>query len=513
MEVYTEKEVCLFVGGTGTKAGVTQGGGCTREWLLSKGCDPSALFGPDGGCVYQAMSLEIDTNCMIAGSVGQFAGVEAGMFAYLYGDTISGFYEVTAVGANYESITFGGCQVYIETEVNVYIGGAYSSLQLALFNSNAMSRNCWIFTNKDEVLAATAELIYAGGNVSRNTWHRAIGYNQSLSCQNGCFISDMDEGGAFYRSAEQIMQEGIGSGCKIILDGSAVGGTAVNFQRDNMELRNIYVIGSAGYDCIQSEGGHSGHSHGLILKGCGFDGGLNGFNGIDGCDNIVFDDCRAGPNISGWGFCMQDSSLEAKSIHLSRCIADGCTNGYRFNIPALLDGCLGRNLAVGVHGDGDTKVAGCVFYNITAAAFELDSDKARLSVWNTIAVMNEAAQYGVFHVMSGGGSIAYENYNCFIDRLGGAAELYDENDWPVLFAPGPAGHHTLRQDPLFVHAAGGDFKLQDTSPCVEAGRPDLCGNALHIGFYVKPDAPGSGGINPQYRNNRQYGVGRNTQYG
>jgi hypothetical protein len=48
---------------------------------------------------------------------------------------------------------------------------------------------------------------------------------------------------------------------------------------------------------------------------------------------------------------------------------------------------------------------------------------------------------------------------------------------------------------------------------VDAGIPDLCGNASHIGFYEKPDASVPGGNNSQYRNNRQYGVGRNKQYG
>lgn len=211
---------------------------------------------------------------------------------------------------------------------------------------------------------------------------------------------------------------------------------------------------------------------------------------------------------------MQDSVLAAKSVQLSRCVADGCGNGYSFNVPVLINGCLGRNLAVGVRGDGDTKIAGCVLYNMTGAAFECNSDKARLAVWNTIAVMNEAAQYGVFHVMANGGSILCEDYNCFIDRLGGAAVLYYSGDLPAGYTVRPVGAHTLGQNPVLVNAAGGDFSLQDSSPCVDAGRPDLCGNASHIGFYVKPDAPtDGGGNNNQYRNNRQYGVGRNKQYG
>lgn len=346
MEAFVEKEVCVFVGGTGTKAGVVQAGGCTKEWLLSKGCDPSSLFGPDGGCVYQGMDLYMDGDGVVAGAAGQFAGVEPGMVAFSDGDMFQTYYEVTAVGASFESITLGGYNFGMEDTVDLYIGGAFSSLQQAFFCSTAYHKNCWVFTNKNEVLAATANLTYNGGDPKKNTWKRAMGYNQTLSYANGVFVSDMDEGQAFYRSAEKIMQEGIGSGCKVVLDGSAVAAAAVNFQRDNMELRNLYVVGGAGYDCMYSQGGYTGHSHGLILKGCAFDGGLNGFNGTDGCDGVVLDDCWAGPGISGWGFRVQDSVLAGKSVHLSRCVADGCRQRHAAagRVPvAAIDACTGSS--------------------------------------------------------------------------------------------------------------------------------------------------------------------------
>lgn len=515
MEAFAEKEVCMFVGGSGTKAGVAQAGGCTKEWLLSKECDTSSLFGPDGGCVYQANGLSMDGTGLITGSVGQFTGVEVGMVAYINGMILQTYFEVTAVGANGESITFGGYDLLMEDTVDVYIGGAFSSLQQAFFCSTAVHKNCWVFTNKNETLAASLNLTFNGGNPQRNTWKRAIGYNQNIFYEDGFFVSDMDPGKTYYRNAEQIMQYGVGTGYKIVVDGSGVDGAAVTLERDNVELRNLYVIGKAGYDCIHSEAGYTGHSHGLNLKGCAFDGGINGFDGIDGCDNVWLDDCWAGPNISEWGFRLADSSGSGKSIRLSRCIADGCGSGYSFNVPAVVEGCLGRNLAIGIHGDEQTAILRCVLYNMTGAAFQCNNEKARLSIWNTIAVMNESAQYGVFHVQAGGGNITYEDYNCFVDRLGSAPVLHYENDWPSYYSPTPMGMNTIQANPLFENIAGGQFNLQDSSPCVDAGSPDLCGNKTHIGFYEKPDAePGEeGGNNLQHRHNRQYGVGRNKQYG
>lgn len=515
MAAFAEKEVCVFVGGNGTRAGTALAGGCTKEWLIAHQCDPSSLFGQNGGCVYEGKNLSMDETGLIVGNPGQFAGVQPGMVAYVDGEIMQMYLEVTAVGENQESLTFGGCDLPMPDTVDVYIGGAFNSLQQAFFRSTAYYKNCWVFTNKNQTLTAGLNLTYNGGNPARNTWKRAIGYNQTLYYENGFFLSDMDPGKTYYQSAWQMMQQGAASGYKIALDGSAVNGPAVLLQRDHVELRNLYVVGKAGYDCIRAEGGYTGHSRGLNLTGCALDGGVHGFHGLDGCDCVQLEDCWAGPNISEWGFRLADSGGNGKNIHLSRCIADGCGNGYFFAVPAAMEGCLGRNLAIGIHGDEHTLVSGCLLYNMTGAAFECSSDKARLSVCNTIAVMNEAAQYGVFHVQADGGNIPYEDYNCFVNRLGGASVLYYENDWPSSYSPRPMGLHTIRQNPLFENAAAGQFSLQDRSPCVNAGRPDLCGNKTHIGFYEKPDPePGEGGGNNlQHRQNRQYGVGRNKQYG
>jgi hypothetical protein len=107
--VFATKEACVFVGGNGTKAGTAKAGGCTRAWLESKGMNPSTLFGTNGSCIFQDTSgdLVIGTNGVVNGSVGQFAGVEPGMVArILWGST--GLYEVTAVGSQGQSLTFGG---------------------------------------------------------------------------------------------------------------------------------------------------------------------------------------------------------------------------------------------------------------------------------------------------------------------------------------------------------------------------------------------------------------------
>ena len=191
MEAFAEKEVCMFVGGNGTKAGVTQAGGCTKEWLIAHNCDPSSLFAANGACVYQASDLSMDGDGVIVGSAGQFAGVEMGMVGYVDGEILQIYLEVTAVGSNYESITFGGWELPMADTVDIYIGGAFSSLQQAFFCSTAVHKNCWVFTNKNQTLTASMDLIYNGGNPQKNTWKRLIGYNQNLTFEYGHFLSEI----------------------------------------------------------------------------------------------------------------------------------------------------------------------------------------------------------------------------------------------------------------------------------------------------------------------------------
>jgi hypothetical protein len=109
MDVTYQKDVCFFVGGVGAKIGSSIAGGCTKAWLAAQGGDPSGLFGADGACVYSNASIQIGTNSRITGASGTFAGVEAGMVAYLdASDFDAGYYEVTDVGTNDEYVEFTG---------------------------------------------------------------------------------------------------------------------------------------------------------------------------------------------------------------------------------------------------------------------------------------------------------------------------------------------------------------------------------------------------------------------
>jgi len=502
--VFATKEACVFVGGNGTKAGVAMAGGCTRAWLESKGMNPSSLFGSNGSCKYQASDLEISMSGVINGSVGQFSGIEPGMAANITSGAGNGMFEVTAVGSQGQSITFGGWNFMESDTTTIYIGGAFNGLYQAMYYSYASSYDCYILSNKDETITANMDLRFTGGNPQRNTWKRIIGYNQNLYLRDSRIVSDMDAGEVYSLSAEQIMQNGIGSGYKVTINGAGFSGIAVSWKVDNLEMRHFRIIGNAGGSCLQPASGTALQYKGLILKGCVFEGGQNGLYSNGLADFVYCEDCYAAPSITGWGFYVLDSSGSGRSVAYNDCIANGCGSAFATSGGSLVDGCIGRNNTVGMMTNGEIQVRNSLLYNCSGSAFECNSSLARWHIWNTIAVMSNTAQYGIFRVQANGGNIVYEDYNCFVKLDGTAAVYHYSGNWPTLYSPSLIGKHTIQKDPCFMDAVNMDFRLRPNSPCLNAGRPTLCSGVTSIGVQQKMQIPPR---NVMYgANNRLYGL-------
>jgi hypothetical protein len=503
-QVYQMKETCVFVGGNGTKAGSVKAGGCTRAWLESKGMNPSSLFGTNGSCIFQDTSgdLVIGMTGVVNGSVGQFSGIEPGMVARIYWGT-TGMYEVTAVGSQGQSLTFGGWDQGLQDIFDIYIGGAFNSVSTAMYHIGAGSYNAYILSNKDETITANMDLYFNNFNTNRNTWMRFIGYNQNLYLRDGRITSDMDQGEVYYRSAEQIMQAGFTAGTKITINGSGFSGIAVSWRVNNMEMRNFRMVGNTGGSCMQPASGTALQYQGLVLKGCVFEGGQNGLYSNGLADFVYCEDCYAASSITGWGFYVQDTLGNGRNVAYNDCIADGCQSAFATS-SGLIDGCIGRNNTVGVMTNGQIQVRNSLLYNCTGSAFECNSPLARWNIWNTIAVMSNTAQYGIFRVQANGGNIVYEDYNCFVKMDGTATVYHYSGNWPTLYSPSLIGVHTIQQDPRLMDATNKDYRLRPNSPCLNAGRPTLCSGITSIGVQQKMQIPPR---NVMYMNNRQYGEG------
>ena len=514
MDVTYEQDVCFFVGGNGNKTGVPRAGGCTKAWLASRNGDPSGLFGADGACVYSNASIQIGSDSRITGPNGTFAGVEVGMVAYLdASDFDAGYYEVTDVGSNDEYVEFGGAdEVFLPEYLPVYIGGAFESLYKAHFHTGAWVETCHILTNKDETLASTLTLHYAGGNPARNTWKETIGFNTNVFIENGHIVSDMDAAKASHQSVVDVLQNGVTAGKKVVLDGSALAAMAVSWRIDNFVMRNIHIKANVAYACAQPNGGTALQYTGVVFENCVFDGGTDGVKPNGLADYIRCVNCYT--NASGTGFNLNDAGNGGKSSVLVGCASHGCTVGVSISGSSMLNGCITDGCTDAVLTDGTARVAGCVFYDCIDHAFVCSNVKARWEIVNTIAVLNINAD-GVFGVGSGGGSIVYEDHNCFVDTAGNTVTLHDSSGWALDYVPSLIGANSLEADPVFVDISGKDFSLGDSSPCIDAGKADVYGNVSHIGFYQTPEGvpdEGGGGGNEQSQRNRQYGVGRNKQY-
>lgn len=506
MDVTYEQDVCFFVGGNGNKTGVPRAGGCTKAWLASRNGDPSGLFGADGACVYSNASIQIGSDSRITGPNGTFAGVEVGMVAYLdASDFDAGYYEVTDVGSNDEFVEFGGAdEVFLPEYLPVYIGGAFDSLYSAHFHTGAWVETCHILTNKDETLAGTLTLHYAGGNPARNTFKETIGYNTSVFIENGHVVSDMDAGKASYQGVVDVLQNGITAGKKVVLDGSALADIAVSWRVDNFVMRNMHIKGGNGQACAQPNGGTALQYKGADFVNCLFDGGDYGLMTDGKVDFVRCVNCYSN---GSFAFYLPD----CRTSVLNGCVAAECTTAFTLS-GAHAAGCIGYQCDYGIEADGAVLVHSCVLYNCMVNAFMCPNAGSRWDILNTIAVLNAGAT-GVFGIGSGGGSVVFEDYNCFCDTAGDPVTLHDNSNWPFDYVPSLIGVNTLEADPLFVSAAGKDFSLADGSPCVDAGVADVYGNASHIGFYQTPESvPDEGGGNEQSNRNRQYGPGRNKQY-
>jgi parallel beta-helix repeat protein len=100
-------------------------------------------------------------------------------------------------------------------------------------------------------------------------------------------------------------------------------------------------------------------------------------------------------------------------------------------------------------------------------------DNASASVTNSILWSNVPDQ----HYVTNGGRFSSLTYSDIDNELG------------------ETGNGNIRQDPLFVDPANGDFRLQPTSPCIDAGTSDGAPSLDRDGFprYDYPPATNTGG--------------------
>ncbi len=478
--VFWDNESVFFVGGRGDKSGRSaDAGGCTKQWWDSqcpngtdaeKAAAMAKLMGTDGepiidvsGAAYTESNNRI-TRTNIA------MGVEVGMVAYVVeSDTPdeyveTGRYVITDRDTDDDWIECEGIEGDYDTDVDVVIGGAFDTLQNALDETDANRHSVAIRTNLSETLGGSVN-VDAGGDVLRNTFKRVIGYRT--------VPGDMSPGGAYYESALEILQNGsIDSSRCVELD--ADGGSysvldidgVDNLVFENLHLKNTNagVSGDAVY--------FSSVARNIVLRNCRFSDVVQVIN--TEADHVLFDGCYSHDDIPG-----HHHTFLGNNNVLLGCVANLEPNNLCnfVNHSGAVIGCVtvGGQFGVRVISAGAAVlVVGNTFYNTGSKGVLCDGCDSVVVINNIFCLAPGAI--GIYS--RNGGSVLYNDYNCFIESDGTpltvAGSEYSGGEVPV------KGAHSVEVDPDFVDAANGDFRVRNPL-LLRGGRPGPDGRAAVIG--------------------------------
>ena len=189
--IFSTEASIFFVGGTGTKAGNANCGGCTKDWFDTSFTQLSDIMSDNGAPLIAVTGGTFTNATKRVFQTSAFSGAQIGMVAYVAGTNIvTDRYKITDVisSSEIELSGIGASGDNYDTTVN--IGGAFDDLQNALDDTSAVNYDCDIYVNKDTILTDTIDVDTGGGSVVRNTHKRISGFH--------IVPGDMNYGGQYY---------------------------------------------------------------------------------------------------------------------------------------------------------------------------------------------------------------------------------------------------------------------------------------------------------------------------
>ncbi len=242
---------------------------------------------------------------------------------------------------------------------------------------------------------------------------------------------------------------------------------------------NISVSGTAGVS-------------GGTLYNCTITDNNAGFSGFGGAAGSILNNCTITGNVG-------DSVGGAVGCILNYCVLarNGCNNDAGGAMNCTLNNCIVTENSCALAGGGvyDCTLNNCLVWNNSAA---LGGGACFSSLTNCTLVVNSAGGESEGIPVSGGaGAYGSTLNNCisyFNIAPAGFATNYDTNSTLnyCCTIPLPAsGIGNITNNPLFVNSADGNYQLQSSSPCINAGNnayvtssTDLAGNPRIVGGTV-----------------------------
>jgi len=464
--VFNTDDTIFFVGGTGTKTGLFNAGGCTKAWYDANFTQLSDIMDANGECIDSYDGAIYTHSTKRISRTGEFTNSEIGMVVYVYDNqgvpTITtGRYKITDVDPSGNWIEVNDIVATGDSDdVVANVGGAFDKLQTALDNTDASAaapHNVDILTNKAKTFSGIGDQIdvdTGGGSGASGTWKRIIGIDDSgIELAEGSYV-DFD---------------GNGRACHAF--------KILNVQC--IEFRHVHAGNTAAthYGFYYTA---TGYCQGLLLRNCK----------STGCKYGVYSDTVyiRGISIIGGHY----SSATGPALYFAGCrwvnvldaeltgsLAGALIDGDVVGI-LLIDGCVLHktgNYFGGVYTDNwDTFliISNCVFYNIDDC-IRLNDAESRLVQYNNVFVLHTASTGKIINRMVG--AIKYSDYGCA---------------WAIDGAPAAPGRwggtglpeHSIEQDPQFVDADNGDFRPRNPN-VLRGGKPDIADNETEMGAILQ----------------------------
>jgi hypothetical protein len=336
-------------------------------------------------------------------------------------------------------------------------GNAWS---LANALSNAVASD-YVWIKNDGVYAGTFT-VNCSGSYTANTHIFFIGYNDINNCDLVNHVSDMDYGQPFWGGPLNPNAEN----CWVDIDGQGAAANIVyQYSKNNIHWRNVYF-----------------HNSDQISLHCAYN--------VRNCQNISFTKCKfRHGDINLWmdnnstnciiKYCYfsdyNSSNLDIGGGSYLNIFSHCVFNGGRAKIyrsVACNSIFIGGNYAVGAYYYQNI-VFNNTMYNQSdyCLAYGHNSYTGGLIEYNNIFILAAKNLPAIYK--NGNGSLAYSGFGC----------AYCVNDDSVLDNP-YSGQNGLNVNPLFVNAAGNDFRPTN-SLVLRGGMPDFAGNPAQIGAILQ----------------------------